>query len=262
MCVSNIYTRKRYHHQPGYRSPSSKSHMHTKRPSQNHLLLHKPKVNYVLPCPPTESYYKGGKLISKSSPSSATLPTTHLALACISNPGIPSLSLCICKCSMKLLTLPNIGAPLSVGILHPLPFPSAQQNTHPNVPKDPLSAVGPPGMFLLITWLFARNVQRYRIPPSDTRTRVSKRFSALPLFLPGMVGVDMTTGPSKEHFAHCQNGIVPVRPAGRLATERAFLLSFGLGDWSLTAPLQKPWRADSVGRVSENMTLKRGVEES
>jgi hypothetical protein len=49
----------------------------------------------------------------------------------------------------------------------------------------------------------------------------------------------MTAGPSKEHFEHWKNGMVPVSPAGRLEAEKAFLGVAGLS-WSLTAPLQNP----------------------
>src|ERR1700756_4786975 len=83
------------------------------------------------------------------------------------------------------------------------------------------------------------------MPFSATRTRESNVFSALLFLDPRLTAI--MAGPSKEHFEHWKNGMVPVRPAGRLATEKAFLGRLGLS-CSLTAPLQKPWRLFSVGR--------------
>jgi hypothetical protein len=108
-----------------------------------------------------QTYRGGGRLISKSSAASATLPTMHFVLACICGPGIASSLRCICKCSMKLPILPKVGAvPPLPKVLHPLPTPSAQQKIHPNAPKLPSLAVGPSGMLLHWTCDFARKIQR------------------------------------------------------------------------------------------------------
>lgn len=114
----------------------------------------------------------GGRLMSKSSPGSAILPTTHFMRPCISTPGVPSTVRCISRCCMRLSTLPNIGVLLVLVLLvlvhfapffllppavaaaasagptqsspcccsfttQPLSTPSAQQNKQPNNPKLP-----------------------------------------------------------------------------------------------------------------------------